>query len=104
MLASKMSVHTSTGTQRREDLIWLVSLVTWRSAVYDYMTLVLRMSSSLGVPSTSSFICFPQSCPEHSIFVLHACAHNPTGTDPTQDQWMQIADVMMVLYTHYCLY
>ncbi|TKS85604.1 Aspartate aminotransferase, cytoplasmic [Collichthys lucidus] len=36
-----------------------------------------------------------ESCPEHSIFVLHACAHNPTGTDPTQDQWMQIADVMM---------
>ncbi|KAE8280627.1 Aspartate aminotransferase, cytoplasmic [Larimichthys crocea] len=33
-----------------------------------------------------------ESCPEHSIFVLHACAHNPTGTDPTQDQWMQIAD------------
>ncbi|XP_075072055.1 aspartate aminotransferase, cytoplasmic [Mixophyes fleayi] len=31
---------------------------------------------------------------EHSIFVLHACAHNPTGTDPTPDQWKQIADVM----------
>uniref|UniRef100_G3NXG2 Aspartate aminotransferase n=1 Tax=Gasterosteus aculeatus aculeatus TaxID=481459 RepID=G3NXG2_GASAC len=31
-----------------------------------------------------------ESCPEHSVFVLHACAHNPTGTDPTQEQWMQI--------------
>nr|XP_020457455.1 aspartate aminotransferase, cytoplasmic [Monopterus albus] len=36
-----------------------------------------------------------ESCPERSIFVLHACAHNPTGTDPTQDQWKQIAQVMM---------
>uniref|UniRef100_A0A8C1W594 Aspartate aminotransferase n=1 Tax=Cyprinus carpio TaxID=7962 RepID=A0A8C1W594_CYPCA len=36
-----------------------------------------------------------ESAPDHSIFVLHACAHNPTGTDPTQDQWKQIADVMM---------
>ncbi|XP_059179795.1 aspartate aminotransferase, cytoplasmic [Centropristis striata] len=36
-----------------------------------------------------------ESCPEHSIFVLHACAHNPTGTDPTQRQWMQIAEIMM---------
>ncbi|XP_072292398.1 aspartate aminotransferase, cytoplasmic [Eucyclogobius newberryi] len=36
-----------------------------------------------------------ESCPERSIFVLHACAHNPTGTDPTQEQWMQIAEVMM---------
>ncbi|KAA0718242.1 Aspartate aminotransferase, cytoplasmic [Triplophysa tibetana] len=35
-----------------------------------------------------------ESAPEHSIFVLHACAHNPTGTDPTQDQWKQIADIM----------
>lgn len=40
---------------------------------------------------------FSQSCPERSIFVLHACAHNPTGTDPTQEQWKQIAEVMMVL-------
>ncbi|KAI9010367.1 aspartate aminotransferase [Phycomyces nitens] len=28
------------------------------------------------------------------IFILHACAHNPTGVDPTQDQWKGIADVM----------
>ncbi|KAK5559211.1 Aspartate aminotransferase, cytoplasmic [Exophiala xenobiotica] len=28
-----------------------------------------------------------------SIVLLHACAHNPTGVDPTQDQWTQIAQV-----------
>ncbi|PWA25654.1 hypothetical protein CCH79_00001642 [Gambusia affinis] len=38
---------------------------------------------------------FEDICPERSIFVLHACAHNPTGTDPTQEQWKQIAEVMM---------
>ncbi|KAF2136658.1 uncharacterized protein K452DRAFT_292253 [Aplosporella prunicola CBS 121167] len=27
------------------------------------------------------------------IIVLHACAHNPTGLDPTKEQWQQIADV-----------
>ena len=26
--------------------------------------------------------------------LLHACAHNPTGVDPTQDQWKEIAAVM----------
>ncbi|XP_036402799.1 aspartate aminotransferase, cytoplasmic [Megalops cyprinoides] len=36
-----------------------------------------------------------ESAPEGSIFVLHACAHNPTGTDPTQQEWVQIAEVMM---------
>uniref|UniRef100_A0A8C4DXH3 Aspartate aminotransferase n=2 Tax=Dicentrarchus labrax TaxID=13489 RepID=A0A8C4DXH3_DICLA len=35
-----------------------------------------------------------EKAPEHSIFVLHACAHNPTGTDPTQEQWKQIAEIM----------
>ncbi|ORY53027.1 PLP-dependent transferase [Rhizoclosmatium globosum] len=29
-----------------------------------------------------------------SIFVLHACAHNPTGVDPTQEQWKQIAAII----------
>jgi aspartate aminotransferase len=35
-----------------------------------------------------------QSFPDGSIVLLHACAHNPTGIDPTQEQWQQIARVM----------
>ncbi|KAF2261540.1 aspartate aminotransferase [Lojkania enalia] len=31
---------------------------------------------------------------EGSIIVLHACAHNPTGVDPTQEQWKEIAKVI----------
>ena len=27
------------------------------------------------------------------VIVLHACAHNPTGSDPTRDQWVEIADL-----------
>ncbi len=26
--------------------------------------------------------------------LLHACCHNPTGVDPTEEQWKQIADVL----------
>jgi len=29
-----------------------------------------------------------------ALILLHACAHNPTGVDPTQEQWAQIAAVM----------
>ena len=29
------------------------------------------------------------------IVMLHACAHNPTGCDPTPDEWKQIADVVI---------
>ncbi|OBZ89975.1 Aspartate aminotransferase, cytoplasmic [Choanephora cucurbitarum] len=35
-----------------------------------------------------------RDAPEGAIFVLHACAHNPTGVDPTREQWMGIANVM----------
>eukprot|EP00803_Ostreobium_quekettii_P005741 evm.model.scf_1035.3 EVM.evm.TU.scf_1035.3 scf_1035:44608-49511(-) len=28
--------------------------------------------------------------PSDSIILLHACAHNPTGVDPTPDQWKQM--------------
>lgn len=34
-----------------------------------------------------------QSAREGSIVLLHACAHNPTGVDPTQEQWKKIAEV-----------
>ena len=28
-----------------------------------------------------------------SIFMFHACAHNPTGVDPTQEQWKEISNL-----------
>ena len=37
--------------------------------------------------------CF-QNAPLKSIFIFHACAHNPTGCDPTRDQWVRIAKVL----------
>ena len=35
-----------------------------------------------------------KTAPEGSIILLHACAHNPTGVDPTEEQWKEIAAVM----------
>jgi aspartate aminotransferase len=32
--------------------------------------------------------------PKKSIILLHACAHNPTGVDPTPEQWMKMAEVI----------
>lgn len=29
------------------------------------------------------------------MFLLHACAHNPTGVDPTEEQWKVIAQVIL---------
>jgi len=35
-----------------------------------------------------------EQAPEGAVVMLHACAHNPTGVDPTPDQWDQIAEVI----------
>lgn len=35
-----------------------------------------------------------KEAPEGSFILLHGCAHNPTGIDPTPEQWEKIADVM----------
>ncbi|XP_063236772.1 aspartate aminotransferase, cytoplasmic isoform X1 [Bacillus rossius redtenbacheri] len=35
-----------------------------------------------------------RAAPENAVVILHACAHNPTGCDPSREQWEQIADVM----------
>ena len=38
--------------------------------------------------------------PNRSIILLHACAHNPTGVDPTQDQWKELA-VLLKQKSHF---
>lgn len=35
-----------------------------------------------------------KNAPAQTIVVLHACCHNPTGVDPTAEQWRQIASVI----------
>lgn len=35
-----------------------------------------------------------KAAPEGSVILLHGCAHNPTGIDPTKEQWTAIADAI----------
>jgi aspartate/tyrosine/aromatic aminotransferase len=34
-----------------------------------------------------------EAAPNRSVFCLHACAHNPTGIDPTPEQWRTLAEI-----------
>ena len=38
------------------------------------------------------------NAPENSVVILHGCAHNPTGVDPTKDEWIRIANVIEVSF------
>lgn len=35
-----------------------------------------------------------ENAPDGSIIVLHACAHNPTGMDPSKEEWARIFEVL----------
>lgn len=40
------------------------------------------------------------TAPEGSVFLVHACAHNPTGVDPTAEQWEQISKALLAKKHH----
>ncbi|KAK9448064.1 pyridoxal phosphate-dependent transferase [Limtongia smithiae] len=51
-------------------------------------------AATLGLDLTG-FLATLEAADPGSIILLHACAHNPTGVDPTPDQWKTIAEVMI---------
>jgi aspartate aminotransferase len=50
-------------------------------------------SKTLGL-DFDGFIEDIKKAPQGSVFLLHACAHNPTGVDPTPEQWKIIAEAI----------
>ena len=38
---------------------------------------------------------FFQNLEDNSVFLLHACAHNPTGCDLSKDQWNELSKVVL---------
>ncbi|KAF1987555.1 aspartate aminotransferase [Aulographum hederae CBS 113979] len=66
----------------------IMSNVHLKTAQYPYFSASTRGLDFDGMISALS------DAPSGSIILLHACAHNPTGVDPTKEQWKQIAAVM----------
>merc|ERR1712166_399348 len=34
------------------------------------------------------------NCKDHSLALFHVCAHNPTGVDPTPEQWQTVLEIV----------
>jgi aspartate aminotransferase len=62
-----------------------MGLTTKDYSYYDALTIGLDFNGFKNYLTTE--------VPEESVILLHACAHNPTGVDPTRDQWKEIADI-----------
>lgn len=79
--------------------LWL-SDPTWANHPKVFAAAGLPIQTYPYFDSTSNGLTFEamidafQQVPAGDVVLLHGCCHNPTGTDPTVDQWRQIGDVL----------
>jgi len=83
---TKRTVYFSDPTWVNHNQIF--SNVNVPIATYPYFSAKTKGLDFDGMLSTI------EKAADGSIILLHACAHDPTGVDPTQDQWKQICKVM----------
>ncbi|XP_052173529.1 aspartate aminotransferase, mitochondrial-like isoform X2 [Diospyros lotus] len=62
----------------------------WRGAEVPVRTFHYYHPESKGL-NFAALIGDIRNAPDHSFFLLHPCAHNPTGVDPTEEQWREIS-------------
>ncbi|CAN6272066.1 unnamed protein product [Urochloa humidicola] len=62
----------------------------WRDAQVPQNTFAYYHPESRGL-DFSGLMNDIKNAPDGSFFLLHACAHNPTGVDPTEEQWREIS-------------
>ncbi len=78
--------------------VWL-STPTWPNhpQVFEAAGLSVRGYPYLGADGSldmEALLGALRSIPARDVVLLHACCHNPTGIDPTPEQWAAIADVL----------
>jgi len=112
ILASKraVTVHTPGGTAAlrvggdfiRRNLscrrIW-VSTPTWENHGAVFSAAGLDVSTYPYYNASDKGLAFDamtgalEKVPAGDVVLFHVCCHNPTGIDPTQDQWRQLAGI-----------
>ena len=83
---SNQAIYFSSPTWANHNQIF--SNVNLPIKTYPYFSAQTKGLDFEGMKSTIS------DAQEGSIILLHACAHNPTGVDPTRDQWKEIAEII----------
>jgi aspartate/tyrosine/aromatic aminotransferase len=85
----------------REDATVWVSEPTWNNHVPLLGGAGLTLKPYAYYDAESHSIRFDEmlstlrAAPKGDVVLLHACCHNPSGLDPSEDQWREIADVVL---------
>lgn len=82
-------VFISDPTWDNHHLIWEIAAPDVTQRLYPYYD-----PSTRGLNFDGMLTALENEAEENDVVILHACAHNPTGIDPTQDQWKKIAEVV----------
>lgn len=89
--AELLARHLRPGRVWIPDPTWANHHTIWELAgvpkkVYPYYDTSSQSFDFEGACRTLS-----ESARENDVVILHACAHNPTGADPTREQWKELA-------------
>lgn len=81
-------VFISDPTWSNHHLIWETAAPKVVQRQYPYYKSSTRSLDFGGMLST-----LEASAENGDVVILHACAHNPTGIDPTREQWKTLAEI-----------
>ncbi|KAL2817018.1 aspartate aminotransferase/Glutamic oxaloacetic transaminase [Aspergillus cavernicola] len=82
-------VFISDPTWSNHHLVWQVAAPGVMQKTYPYYLPTSRSLDFDGMVSTLEL-----TAVENDVVILHACAHNPTGIDPSRDQWRTLAELV----------
>ncbi|KAF3397839.1 Aspartate aminotransferase, cytoplasmic [Penicillium rolfsii] len=83
------NVFISDPTWDNHHLIWEIAAPNISRKLYPYYD-----PSTRGLHFDGMLAALENEAEENDVVILHACAHNPTGIDPSRDQWKKIAEVV----------
>lgn len=84
----------------RPDVVIAIPNYTWQNhpTIVNAAGITLATYTYLDATATSfdyeGMLASLEQLPENAIILLHSCAHNPSGSDPTDEQWKGILSVM----------
>ncbi|KAI0341797.1 aspartate aminotransferase [Trametopsis cervina] len=76
------------------DPTWVNHFAIFRNVGIEPLTYPYYDPQTIGL-AFGPFLETLNNLPPRSVVLLHACAHNPTGVDPTREQWGQICDIFL---------
>ncbi|KAH9952154.1 aspartate amino-transferase [Amylocystis lapponica] len=76
------------------DPTWVNHFAIFRTVGVTPLTYPYYDAQTIGL-AFPALLAALRGAPARSVFLLHACAHNPTGVDPTRAQWGEIAEVVL---------